>query len=91
MTSPQIEPPAEIVEKWQETADPLVETWHLPSARVMNVEPPSTGGLVSSESEGRIYEKNAPVVLHRELDRQTMRNTRYTDSERAADQGDLWV
>ena len=39
MTSPQIEPPAEIVEKSEEIVDLLRKTRHLPSALVMNVEP----------------------------------------------------
>ena len=64
MTSPQIELAVEVVQKWQMIVDLLAEILHVPSARVMKVEPPSIRVLVSSESEGNPYKKDELAALN---------------------------
>ena len=56
--------PPDIVMKWQEIVDLLAELMHVPSALVMQVEPPSIKVFVSSESKGNPYEANETAPLN---------------------------
>jgi PAS domain S-box-containing protein len=58
MSSPRIEVPSEIVQKWQEIVNLLAEIIHVPAALVMKLEPPNIKVFVSSESSGNPYEKD---------------------------------
>ena len=48
--------PPEMLRKWQETVDVLAEIMHVPSATIMQVEPPDIKVFVSSASKGNPYE-----------------------------------
>lgn len=50
--------------KWQEIVDLLAELMHVPSALVMQVEPPRIKVFVSSESKGNPYEPNETAPLN---------------------------
>jgi PAS domain S-box-containing protein len=68
--------PAEIVMKWQEIVDLLAEIMHVPSALVMQVEPPNIKVFVSSESKGNPYEPNETAPLNTGLYCETVMKNR---------------
>src|SRR5260221_4318427 len=76
MSSPVMQVPSEIVGKWQEIVNLLAEIMHVPSALVMKVEPPNIAVLVSSESKGNPYERDAVSSLNTGLYCETVMKTR---------------
>jgi PAS domain S-box-containing protein len=76
VTTPAIEVPSEIVQKWQEIVNLLAEIMHVPSALVMRVEPPNIKVLVSSESNGNPYERDEVASLGTGLYCETVMRTR---------------
>src|SRR6202048_676949 len=76
MSSPVMQVPSEIVGKWQEIVNLLAEIMHVPSALVMKVERPNIAGLVSSESKGNPYERDAVSSLNTGLYCETVMKTR---------------
>ncbi len=55
-----IEVPSEILRKWQEIVDLLAEIMHVPSASIMQVDPPQIKVFVSSASKGNPCQPGAP-------------------------------
>jgi PAS domain S-box-containing protein len=76
VTTPAIEVPSEIVQKWQEIVNLLAEIMHVPSALVMRVEPPNIKVFVSSESNGNPYERDEVASLGTRLYCETVMRTR---------------
>jgi PAS domain S-box-containing protein len=68
--------PSEIVQKWQEIVDLLAEIMHIPSALIMEVEPPNIKVFVSSESKGNPYEPGETACLNTGLYCETVMKTR---------------
>jgi PAS domain S-box-containing protein len=68
--------PSEIVQKWQEIVDLLAEIMHVPSALIMEVEPPNIKVFVSSESKGNPYEPGETACLNTGLYCETVIKTR---------------
>jgi hypothetical protein len=64
MTTPEIQLPSEVIQKWQGIVDLLAEIMHVPSALVMKVEPPNITVFVSSESKGNPYEQDEASSLN---------------------------
>ena len=61
LTMPQsIQVPSDIVRKWQEIVDLLAEIMHVPSASIMQVDPPQIKVFVSSASKGNPCQPGAP-------------------------------
>jgi GAF domain-containing protein len=73
---PSIQIPPETVSKWQEIVDLLAEIVRVPSALIMQVEPPNVKVLVSSESEGNPYEPDEAAPLDTGLYCETVMKTR---------------
>jgi len=71
-----IQVPSEIVQKWQEIVDLLAEIMHVPSALIMEVEPPNIKVFVSSESKGNRYEPGETAYLNTGLYCETVMKTR---------------
>jgi transcriptional regulator with GAF, ATPase, and Fis domain len=71
-----IQVPSLIIHKWQELIDLLAEILHVPSALVMQVEPPNIKVFVSSESEGNPYERGEVASLNTGLYCETVMKTR---------------
>src|SRR5215831_11469834 len=71
-----IQVPSEIVQKWQEIVDLLAEIMHVPSALIMEVEPPNIKVFVSSESKGNRYEPGETACLNTGLYCETVMKTR---------------
>src|SRR5437763_5315658 len=55
-----VEVPSEIIRKWQEIVDLLAEIMHVPSASIMQVDPPQIKVFVSSASKGNPCRPGAP-------------------------------
>ena len=55
-----VEVPSEIMRKWQEIVDLLAEIMHVPSASIMQVDPPQIKVFVSSASKGNPCQPGAP-------------------------------
>ena len=55
-----VEVPSEIMRKWQEIVDLLAEIMHVPSASIMQVDPPQIKVFVSSASKGNPCRPGAP-------------------------------
>ena len=55
-----VEVPSEIIRKWQEIVDLLAEIMHVPSASIMQVDPPQIKVFVSSASKGNPCQPGAP-------------------------------
>jgi PAS domain S-box-containing protein len=68
--------PAEIVKKWQEIVDLLAEIVRVPSALIMQVEPPNIKVFVSSDSEENPYESDETAPLNTGLYCETVMKTR---------------
>src|SRR6266404_2235952 len=68
--------PSEIVQKWQEIVDLLAEIMHVPSALIMEVEPPNIKVFVSSKSKGNPYEPGETACLNTGLYCETVMKTR---------------
>jgi hypothetical protein len=68
--------PPDIVAKWQEIVDLLAELMHVPSALVMQVEPPNIKVFVSSESKGNPYEPDETAPLNTGLYCETVMKNR---------------
>src|SRR5215510_14110523 len=71
-----IQVPSEIVQKWQEIVDLLAEIMHVPSALIMEVEPPNIKVFVSNESKGNRYEPGETACLNTGLYCETVMKTR---------------
>jgi PAS domain S-box-containing protein len=71
-----IQVPPETVSKWQEIVDLLAEIMRVPSALIMQVEPPNIKVLVSSESKGNPYEPDEAAPLDTGLYCETVMKTR---------------
>jgi PAS domain S-box-containing protein len=71
-----IQVPPETVSKWQEIVDLLAEIVRVPSALIMQVEPPNIKVLVSSESKGNPYEPDEAAPLDTGLYCETVMKTR---------------
>jgi PAS domain S-box-containing protein len=76
MSTRVIQPPSEIIQKWQEMVNLLAEVIRIPAALVMKVEPPSIKVLVSSESNGNPYERDEVASLNTGLYCETVMKTR---------------
>jgi formate hydrogenlyase transcriptional activator len=76
MSTPVIQVPSEIVEKWQEIVDLLAEIIHVPAALVMKVEPPNIKVFVSSKSNGNPYGQDEVASLNTGLYCDTVMKTR---------------
>jgi len=59
-TAHSIKVPSEIIRKWQEIVDLLAEIMHVPSASIMQVDPPQIKVFVSSASKGNPCQPGAP-------------------------------
>ncbi len=59
-TAHSIKVPSEIIRKWQEIVDLLAEIMHVPSASIMQVDPPQIKVFVSSASQGNPCRPGAP-------------------------------
>src|SRR6266481_9059621 len=68
--------PSEIIHKWQEVVDLLAEIMHVPSALIMQVDPPNVKVFVSSESKGNPYEPDEVASLNTGLYCETVMKTR---------------
>jgi PAS domain S-box-containing protein len=68
--------PTEIIEKWQGIVDIIAEIVSVPSALVMQVEPPNIKVFVSSESHGNPYERDERAPLNTGLYCETVMKTR---------------
>lgn len=68
--------PPETVRKWQEIVDLLAEIMRVPSALIMQVEPPNIKVFVSSESKGNPYEPAETAPLNTGLYCETVMKTR---------------
>src|SRR5438876_2177178 len=55
-----VEVPSEIMRKWKEIVDLLAEIMHVPSASIMQVDPPQIKVFVSSTSKGNPCQPGAP-------------------------------
>jgi C4-dicarboxylate-specific signal transduction histidine kinase len=71
-----IQVPSLTVHKWQEIIDLLAEILRVPSALVMQVEPPNIKVFVASESKGNPYEKGEAASLNTGLYCETVMKTR---------------
>ncbi|MFS8981059.1 ATP-binding protein [Cupriavidus necator] len=71
-----IQVPPETVRKWQEIVDLLAEIMRVPSALIMQVEPPNIKVFVSSESKGNPYEPAETAPLNTGLYCETVMKTR---------------
>lgn len=71
-----IQVPPETVRKWQEIVDLLAEIMRVPSALIMQVEPPNIKVFVSSESKGNPYEQAETAPLNTGLYCETVMKTR---------------
>lgn len=71
-----IQVPPEIVRKWQEIVDLLAGIMRVPSALIMQVEPPNIKVFVSSESKGNPYEPAETAPLNTGLYCETVMKTR---------------
>ncbi len=76
MFDSSIQVPSEIVHKWQEVVDLLAEIMHVPSALIMQVDPPNIKVFVSSESKGNPYEPDELAPLNTGLYCETVMKTR---------------
>ncbi|WP_354682374.1 ATP-binding protein [Cupriavidus necator] len=71
-----IQVPPETVRKWQEIVDLLAGIMRVPSALIMQVQPPNIRVFVSSESEGNPYEPAETAPLNTGLYCETVMKTR---------------
>ncbi|MCO4863122.1 ATP-binding protein [Cupriavidus sp. WGlv3] len=85
-----IQIPPETVRKWQEIVDLLAGIMRVPSALIMQVQPPNIKVFVSSESEGNPYEPAETAPLNTGLYCETVMKTRQPLLVPDALQDDEW-
>jgi len=76
MSTPSVQVPPEITAKWQGIVDLLAQIVQVPSALVMQVDPPNIKVLVSSDSKGNPYTPNEVSSLNTSLYCETVMRTR---------------
>lgn len=82
--------PPETVRKWQEIVDLLAEIMRVPSALIMQVEPPNIKVFVSSESKENPYEPAESAPLNTGLYCETVMKTRQPLLVPDAFQDEVW-
>lgn len=82
--------PPETVRKWQEIVDLLAEIMRVPSALIMQVEPPNIKVFVSSESKENPYEPAETAPLNTGLYCETVMKTRQPLLVPDAFQDEVW-
>jgi len=76
MSTPSVQVPPEITAKWQGIVDLPAQIVQVPSALVMQVDPPNIKVLVSSDSKGNPYTPNEVSSLNTSLYCETVMRTR---------------